>query len=289
MTPEHAFLRAIKEEPLDDGPRLIFADWLEENGQPERAQFLRLQVELARRPGDDPERPGLEAHQRQLLAEHGARWLGPWAKGKWAKGPWAKGKWEFRRGLLHIECHAAKLFKLLAANGEAALEWVEGLTLQVPRAKLRVLLDSPWLRHLTALDLSSNGSNGFGDAGAAALASSPHLAGLTALNLAGNNAITAAGAKVLASSPHLARLTTLDLGFNDIGDAGAAALASSPHLARLTALNLKANSIGEVGVAALASSPHLARLTTLNLKGTTAVIRREALEVLRARFGSVRA
>lgn len=41
------FLAAIRAEPEDDAPRLIFADWLDENGEPERAEFVRLQIELA--------------------------------------------------------------------------------------------------------------------------------------------------------------------------------------------------------------------------------------------------
>jgi uncharacterized protein (TIGR02996 family) len=36
-----AFLQAIIDDPDDDTPRLIFADWLDENGEPERAEFIR--------------------------------------------------------------------------------------------------------------------------------------------------------------------------------------------------------------------------------------------------------
>ena len=41
------FLRDICEHPEDDTPRLIFADWLEDHGEPERAEFIRVQCELA--------------------------------------------------------------------------------------------------------------------------------------------------------------------------------------------------------------------------------------------------
>ena len=47
MTDQDALLRAVIENPDDDTPRLVYADWLEENGQPERAEFIRLQIELA--------------------------------------------------------------------------------------------------------------------------------------------------------------------------------------------------------------------------------------------------
>lgn len=40
-------LDAILDTPGDDVPRLVYADWLEDNGQPERAEFIRVQVELA--------------------------------------------------------------------------------------------------------------------------------------------------------------------------------------------------------------------------------------------------
>lgn len=47
FTDSDALLAAIRESPQDDAPRLIYADWLDENGQAERAEFLRVQCELA--------------------------------------------------------------------------------------------------------------------------------------------------------------------------------------------------------------------------------------------------
>lgn len=43
-----AFLADIIDHPDDDASRLVFADWLEENGEAERAEFIRVQVRLAR-------------------------------------------------------------------------------------------------------------------------------------------------------------------------------------------------------------------------------------------------
>lgn len=48
MSDEPALLRAIREHPDDDTPRLIYADWLDEHGQPGRAEFIRVQCELSR-------------------------------------------------------------------------------------------------------------------------------------------------------------------------------------------------------------------------------------------------
>ncbi len=48
------FLRAIGEDPGDDTSRLVFADWLDEHEHHERAEFIRLQIELERMDqGDD--------------------------------------------------------------------------------------------------------------------------------------------------------------------------------------------------------------------------------------------
>ena len=42
------FIEAIRQNLDDDAPRLIYADWLEERGENERAEFIRVQCELAR-------------------------------------------------------------------------------------------------------------------------------------------------------------------------------------------------------------------------------------------------
>lgn len=45
---ERALHAAILAAPDDDTPRLVFADWLDEHGEPERAEFIRVQCELYR-------------------------------------------------------------------------------------------------------------------------------------------------------------------------------------------------------------------------------------------------
>lgn len=47
---EAAFLQAIIAEPGADVHRLVYADWLEENGNAARAEFVRVQCELAKAP-----------------------------------------------------------------------------------------------------------------------------------------------------------------------------------------------------------------------------------------------
>lgn len=48
MTDGDALVRGILAAPSDDAPRLVYADWLEELGRPEDAEFIRVQIELAR-------------------------------------------------------------------------------------------------------------------------------------------------------------------------------------------------------------------------------------------------
>jgi uncharacterized protein (TIGR02996 family) len=54
MTPHDALYAAICAQPDEDTPRLVFADLLEEEGDPARAAFIRKQVALARVPEYDP-------------------------------------------------------------------------------------------------------------------------------------------------------------------------------------------------------------------------------------------
>ena len=46
-TAHDAFLEAIIAAPGDDTPRLVYADWLEEHGEGERAEFIRVQIVLS--------------------------------------------------------------------------------------------------------------------------------------------------------------------------------------------------------------------------------------------------
>ncbi len=43
---EQAFMNYIIENPDDDAPRLVFADWLEENGRAPEADLIRVQIKL---------------------------------------------------------------------------------------------------------------------------------------------------------------------------------------------------------------------------------------------------
>ena len=77
-------LRAIAAAPNDDLPRLVYADWLDENGQDVRAEFIRVQCQIAGLEADrDKARPAhavLWDRQNELRREHLAELLGPLAE-----------------------------------------------------------------------------------------------------------------------------------------------------------------------------------------------------------------
>lgn len=112
MTDRDALLAAILSDPADDLPRLCFADWLDENGESEQSEFIRVQVELSRwkpKRGLDRDAPiglfgererrfhkygkdfnrrdELRRRERQLWDSHGSyRWFDEEWRG-WVLGP----------------------------------------------------------------------------------------------------------------------------------------------------------------------------------------------------------
>jgi uncharacterized protein (TIGR02996 family) len=286
MTNADAFLAAIREEPEDDTHRLVFADWLDEHGDADRAEFIRLQCALARTAGPDPDGVRLRQREGALLALHETAWSEP-VRGRVRS-------WTFRRGFLwevtmtvqqfrhrgdavfrsstvqalrlQNEGHSGRIGAAGVAHvaGTPALARVAWLYLDgndVTAAGLQSLLSSPYLDRLTGLGLALNG---LGPEGAQLLAESPQLACLTWLSLDRNH-LGDTGVRALAASPHARNLRELHLNKNQVGDAGLEALATAPNLAGLHALELRCNHIGPEGVRALARSPLLGRLAHLYL------------------------
>jgi uncharacterized protein (TIGR02996 family) len=269
MTEDEAFLQDIVAHPDDDAPRRVYADWLEDHGDGDRAAFIRAQCELARLEQWDERWDEWKQREQRALRGYREDWLG-------GVGPLVRNG-KFRRGFLD----AADVRPLaLVASGE---ELFRRTPLRHVRLSgtfgdpaLRALAASPHLAKVRSLELHYFRLDA---QRLAVLVASPHLGGLRALQLDGCR-IGPDGARLLAGSPNLAGLTALRLRHGDVGPAGAAAFAGSPHLARLEALDLTLNGIADEGLTALAGSPHLANLTDLRVQSNH--IGRDGVEALAA-------
>jgi uncharacterized protein (TIGR02996 family) len=227
---EEAFLQTIREAPDDDGARLIYADWLEDNGQPDRSEFIRVQIQLTRLPADAPEREPLASREKQLYQQHND----DWTAGLVDLGTTV---WKYERGIAHSAHSTTGKF---VANAE------------------QVFRLAPLLR-----DMRLSGAGKYRQE----LAALPYLAQLTGLSIIDGTRPTLlqAGALALAASPYLTNLERLELHWTGIGDRGLAALAQSPAVARLESLALEDNRIGLVGLTALAQARPLGGFTELDL------------------------
>lgn len=276
MSDHEAFLRGILANPEDDSLRLVYADWLEERGDP-RAEFIRVQCELAKLPADDPKWDALEQREWDLLRRHETAWTADLKS--------IVTDWEFQRGFVDTISlggrafvdHADKLFQrapirhvTLTRFGSSSLSGdqlaacpqlvlVGGLELkgEGPFADLQQVIRSPHLKRLTSFAIPGSSCDTLhtlakygsalleeldvsGMVGAARQLGS--LTGKTPfalkkLNLAGTG-LGSEDAERLASAASLASLTHLDLSNNGgLRVAGAQALAKSPHLTRLTWLS----------------------------------------------------
>src|SRR5438270_11567153 len=92
LRPELRILLAeVKAQPEDDTPRLILADWLQDQGDP-RGELIHLQVVRAGLARDDPRHVELRRREGQILHRHVLGWLGPLGD--------VVADWSFSRGFL---------------------------------------------------------------------------------------------------------------------------------------------------------------------------------------------
>jgi len=149
MSDEKALLAAIWEHPHEDTPRLMYADWLQENAQPERAEFIRVQCELARLDEwDDAER------SKQLKAREAELW-------KHAREWQSKLKKEvrnaiFRRGFVYphpLRLDGERFLKLKPRAFDAAPQWA--ITLRKLTQTFDAVFASPLLLRVDNLALEA--------------------------------------------------------------------------------------------------------------------------------------
>lgn len=277
-----AFLATILAAPEDDAPRLVYADWLDEHEQPERAEFIRVQCDVARREKYDPRRSVLEARARALLKRHGDQWANLVAA--------ITRDYEFRRGFVtgvtigarKLLTHGERLFRLApvrhvkvlrlgSSNLTAAdladfslLPRIHSLILGgiLGAEESRTLLTAPGLKRLTGLTLANHFS-------AEALA--PILDGrlpyLERLDLdAEEPIVTADHVETLVAAKWAANLKWLNLNWHSVNVGGVRAIAGSKRLKGLIRLGLRHSGVGLGGTLALAESSTLKSLTALDLR-----------------------
>jgi uncharacterized protein (TIGR02996 family) len=270
-----ALLAAICAQPDEDTPRLAFADWCDENGDPARAEFIRLQFKAERYAEHTPERLDIDEHASALLEQNRGEWID--GVPDWALDPqWPPTIGDFCHGFLDR----------IAATAENVLTHSNDLFAAAPvrKAEIRLIRDggltlasSPALARLSKVELA------FAETpiDLPAFLNSPYLSQLTELSLrlvgpphtgasfwTSQPMLDDAGAIALAGCAGLSGLKSLDVAVGHIGPRGVAALARSPHLDGVEKLDIRANPIGDDGLVELANSGSVPRLTDLNLYGT---------------------
>ena len=204
MSDEDYFLDEIRRDRASDEPRLIYADWLEEQGD-SRAQLIRVQCELAQLVAHDPRRHALECCERDLLSMHRSQWCSPLSRV-------GISAFEYCRGFVERCRFDCSHFLHLADEMLATVPVVAELAFdRVPEA------DAPALaERLAKLDprlrLESLGLQGckFSAADIERLASSSLTESLCSLNLSWNMCVGERGVEALASV-RWPRLRVLDL------------------------------------------------------------------------------
>ncbi|MCU0880450.1 MAG: TIGR02996 domain-containing protein [Pirellulaceae bacterium] len=286
MEYELPFIAEIRAHPEDDVPRLVYADFLEEAGDPQ-AELIRVQVELSRLPPGEPIRRELELREEAILAEYAEAWLEP-LRALGAEGVSAR---SFQRGLIERvqitaenflrhgeqlcqECPALHVLDLRQVRGlaedlsrQALPPQITALELnaaKLGRDELAALGRAPWIEQIASLSAAFNQL----DDGALTILFRHPWPGLVSLNLSVNR-LTAAGLVPLVAPGILPRLARVNLSLNKLGDAGIDRLADSPLAGQLRELDLGSTGITGGGVARIVASPIVQSIERLVLRGAT--------------------
>ena len=233
---EHPFLAEILADPFHQDPRLVYADWLEEQGDV-RLAAVRKGAEIVRRQAgmfDDLIDTQLDRFQRQdrnlaVDFSSAARRKLPKVKGITYR--------RFEGGVVDtIRVDDTKAFQ---DHAKEILNVVPAISYEADPEypNLKTLLSSPEMSRLGALML---GDNYGGPDIARAVADSPHLTGLKYLAIFSAE-IGDVGAANFAGAEHLKNLEILDLNNNKLTSEGITTLVQSEHLSNLQGLLLSFN------------------------------------------------
>ena len=235
-----ALLAGIVARPDDDTARLVYADWLQEHGDEEQAQYIRDAIALdCLSTYEDVKRERLGQRLDKIADARGENWLR--ALGVIDSLP------HFDRGML---------FDVNFDSANAFLACAPALMTRTPVQYLGIgsdgfsdddldwlsrLAELPNLHNLRGLTLS-NGAQPFSTEAWEWLVSAPQLSELESLTVTGA-ALTDADALVLAERASMKRLRELDLSENYLTAAGALAVVRSRHFAGLERVSLHGNAV----------------------------------------------
>jgi uncharacterized protein (TIGR02996 family) len=111
MTEEREWIDQIRAAPDDDGPRLVFADWLMQRGDP-RGEFIAAQCTIERLEREGPDDAAEEVRRLRrragaIFKQHQAMWLAPLRAVLGAHYVHHRGLVEELRWTMNWECLAA--------------------------------------------------------------------------------------------------------------------------------------------------------------------------------------
>lgn len=280
---EKAFRQAIIEEPDDDGIRLIYADWLEEQGNP-RGEFIRLQIELEHVESTDSRRAEYLDREQEMLQEHREEWepTKPKKHGHQCH--------HFKRGFVE----PLRPGWLSPEEIEEQWKWspVRELMLRDEnRSQLSDWGKSPFLQRVRVLNLNANVD--FPARDCSSLLTSEHLVNLkeihaSEMRFSGTESIEALTTnealsslehvclsfpegfssrwlELLANATSFQNLKSFVLNNTELGNVGAQIIADGRAWKRLEHLGLSNCRIGAPGIASLAKAVWLKSLTGLDL------------------------
>jgi uncharacterized protein (TIGR02996 family) len=283
---EPAFLESIRENPLEDTPRLVYADWLEEQLDFARADFIRIQCRLARTSPGDTVREELQRQERELWFANQFQWKAE------SNLPTNLTTGVFDRGFphpRHVELDAQMLLGMPDTVWRMAPLWgisflprpvdilphvaamkelsqiseleIYPITEEIEPRLILPILTSPHLKNLRTLQL--NGIRCQPEHLRVAIESG-NLRNCMRLRISAMP-LGELGCSWIANSKDLLELESLELSACQIGDEGCRTLAQANNLPSLSRLRLPQNQIGRDGAKHLTRSGWFHQLNVLEL------------------------
>jgi uncharacterized protein (TIGR02996 family) len=223
VTDGEALRRAIVENPDEDTHRLVYADWLDENRQPDRAAFIRAQIEAARAEPFSPQARAAKGKADELFRKNRAAWTTS-IRDK------VHDFW-FKRGFVTgVQAEASEFSRVAPPLFEA--EPLQELTLcRSPDheywASVEPVFEMPQLRRLRKLAIAPRLELLYDEYGA--ITKSQHLDALTDLSLR-DNPIDPAWLQEVLSGDRFPALAGLDIAdCSNLGPRLVAALEKASH------------------------------------------------------------